>query len=291
MKNIKPYFAILYLLALNSVGQIIDAGSDATLDYNFIKTYQMGGNPTIINSNDSTKYLWECSFTDKWGSKHVASDILNDTTIANPILKDSFILINQNIKFRLSVNYNGNIIKDSVNISVKCYGWTTLVNNGKIISKGDSTVICPCNVIGGIAPFHYLWNPSYKISDIAIKNPIVYPDTSIKYRVIVTDSIGCVWEDYFTVQVKSITHLDNIGLPTKGIVYPNPLTENSRIYIPQNSPGAKIEIFDIYGICIDVFYLNEFQISMPPLKKEGVYFVKISYLNNTSQTIKVIKEH
>jgi len=45
--------------------------------------------------------------------------------------------------------------------------------------------------MGGIPPFTYSWSPSTSISNLNTLNALVYPDSSIIYNLILTDSTGC----------------------------------------------------------------------------------------------------
>lgn len=61
---------------------------------------------------------------------------------------------------------------------------TAVVNPVNGICKGDTVQL---NASGGSA---YYWSPNYNISDDSISNPLIWPDTTTLYTVIVEDSCG-----------------------------------------------------------------------------------------------------
>jgi gliding motility-associated-like protein len=72
-------------------------------------------------------------------------------------------------------------------------------------SAGSDTAICAgdtfnLNASGGVS---YLWNNGNSLSDPAIPNPLCYPNTGKFYRVTITDSNGCEFEDNMFVDVNA----------------------------------------------------------------------------------------
>lgn len=57
-------------------------------------------------------------------------------------------------------------------------------------------------VSGGNAQYSYKWFPSYGLSGTSIPNPTAFPDTTTKYKLMITDDQGCTIEDSVTINVR-----------------------------------------------------------------------------------------
>ncbi len=287
MKKIIGIISFIVLVNYKIDGQTIDAGKDTILNYPF-NSYQLGGNPTFSMADTNTIYKWECSFIDNSANRYTASDLLNDTTVANPILKNSTSYTGGILKFKLYVVNNNSILEDSVSIT-RCIGQITLVYFGSIINLGDSVNISSRNeLIGAKPPLTYFWTPQYKISNPYQASPTAKPDTTTEYTVKITDSNGCIWVDNFFVKVKNITSIfDNHDLLGVSI-YPNPITEKSKIYF-SNTKGVdfKTQIIDINGSIVSESKENPS--SLENIKNTGIYFLKYFDSNNHSFLFKLIK--
>jgi hypothetical protein len=73
---------------------------------------------------------------------------------------------------------------------------------------GRDTVICwgrnarlTTRVTGGFPPLRYIWAPSDKLDSLDILNPLVAPDSTTNYVVLITDATGCTEVDTVRVQV------------------------------------------------------------------------------------------
>ena len=82
-----------------------------------------------------------------------------------------------------------------------------------------------------LAPFEYLWTPSFGLSCDDCSNPIAIPYITSDYTVSVTDSSGCVGSTDFTLFV---------GEPLD-IYVPNAFTPNG---------DGQNDVFEFYGVGI-----------------------------------------
>ena len=75
-----------------------------------------------------------------------------------------------------------------------------IVNAGDndTIATGGSIVLSP-TILGGTAPYSYLWQPAIGLSDTTIENPVASPTQQTDYILNVTDTLGCVATDQTTV--------------------------------------------------------------------------------------------
>ena len=106
IKNTFSVFSILFLLTIflgeNVTAQLIaDAGPNNSICPMTLSESKefIGGNPSVTGGTGPYKYSWSFSNITKIGSRIIhASEILNDTSIANPIIENSF---DDTLKFKL----------------------------------------------------------------------------------------------------------------------------------------------------------------------------------------------
>lgn len=139
-------------------------------------------------------YTWSGSIQDENGEVHPTSHFLNDTTMSNPILFNSWgnNLWNQ---FILEVkDSNGRIAKDSVRVRFsEFYSFPAITTEPIYISLGDSILFDARNIdIGGICPYvSYEWIPRDWLSHSDSSVTWCKPEASKEYICMVTDSFGC----------------------------------------------------------------------------------------------------
>jgi len=82
----------------------------------------------------------------------------------------------------------------------------------KNICVGDTIKVGGTPTASGNGPFSYAWTPNGDISDTTLANPAVWPATTRRYRVWVTDRFGCMEKDSVTVTVNPLP-VPNVGVP------------------------------------------------------------------------------
>jgi len=140
----------------------VDAGPDRTTCLGTPVQFNLNVTPT----NQTYSYVWS------------PGTYLNSATIANPISNPT-----ADITYYIKVDPG----------AVGCYGYDTvnvhvlpndfsLFNHDTSICKGASVVI---NALGDPA-FTYNWTPAMWVSDPALINPVITPDTSVQYTLTAT---------------------------------------------------------------------------------------------------------
>tara|TARA_B110000116_G_scaffold43512_1_gene35990 strand:+ start:1055 stop:1369 length:315 start_codon:yes stop_codon:yes gene_type:complete len=92
--------------------------------------------------------------------------------------------------------------------------------------------------MGGIPPFTYSWSPPISIFNPNTLNPLVFPDSSITYNLMLTDSTGCQASSSCVVYVNP--------LAIEEIVHNKHLLKIVDILGKESSPNKKGLLFYIY---------------------------------------------
>jgi len=151
-------------------------------------TLTFGGNPVLVNGTAPFVYSWSVNPYSLGSNTWHASDILDDTTVINPTILYN-ILDNPQPFYLTITDANGFSCTDSLIIQVSGYVaqlWDCII----FVNIGDTVSIYP-TFYGGIPPVNYSWSPTISISNSNEPYPLVFPDSSITYTVVLTDSIGC----------------------------------------------------------------------------------------------------
>ncbi len=137
-------------------GPVVNAGNDVSV---------CKGSSVKLNASGANTYIWN------------ASNVLSDTTIANPIATP----INTSQFIVKGYNTQKCFNADTVKVSVLPLPVITLTND-TAICKGGS-VMLQANASGNDT---YNWSPSTALSNLNIYNPIASPGDTTKYFVTVT---------------------------------------------------------------------------------------------------------
>ena len=149
-------------------GAKVDAGEDKVVCDDTTTTIRLGGNPT---GAPSSTFIWG------------PAGELNNPSSANPKTKTGVT----RVYYLLVEDTSGCRNVDSVFVSR--FGFR--VSNKEINCGGDSASLEITGVLGA-APIKYLWRPNYALSSDTISNPISFPDSTVNYSVVVSDSLGCM---------------------------------------------------------------------------------------------------
>lgn len=282
----------LFSFFLNIKGQLsIDAGKDTILCM-CVDSLSLGGEPTAIGSNIPFQYQWKLLPYFLQDKQLFASDFLSDTTTSNP----HFIcnaLLNDTLSFKLMVTdavFNKRV--DTVEVIISSIILGHLVGYMPIINQGDSVQLNPVNIINGIAPLSYHWEPAIGLSNQNIKLPYAKPDTTTSYICYVTDAIGCESRDVNDVIIIP-TSLNTTQLAKySSSVNPNPVKANSRLFISnESSENLNIQIINMSGKVIsnDWFSGGYYEIG-EKLKHKGIYSYIIRDNNKIISSGKLLKQ-
>ncbi|TVR86105.1 MAG: T9SS C-terminal target domain-containing protein [Saprospirales bacterium] len=175
-----------------------------------------------------------------------ATFFLNDTTILNPEVIEPYSLDGPVVFYVFVEDAEGNQCMDSIQVSFSNFGIDPMDTKVEI-KEGEETTI-GSSVGGGIEPLSYVWSPDYNISDIHSPAPTVWPDTTTKYHLEVTDAAGCVFdlEVIWEVIVDPASHVNKQNLDFNKIIsYPNPTSGPLTLEIPEDFTKGTLEIIDI----------------------------------------------
>ena len=265
------FFFIFFLFLANTATRaqcIADAGNDTTFCWNYTLQdsvfHVIGGNPAAIGGTPPYTYSWDTDYhvvilqdIINWN----ASDFLNDTSIANPKIIGKH-WNHDPVTFVLTVTDSlGMVCKDSITVTF-CEFWYPPMPLkypplNITINQGDSVIIGPLKK-GNCSPFSYYWEPDYNITDPTEKNPLVWPDSSTSYRLILTDSIGCITEDTINIIVKDDVKEESFTKDSISFqIFPNPAKNvlNISYELPFTGKSADFYIYNSLGEKIDDFQL------------------------------------
>ncbi|PMB27039.1 hypothetical protein CEN47_15425 [Fischerella thermalis CCMEE 5319] len=302
--EMKKYCLILIFLSpiLAFSQMIVDAGANQHLcdpDWNN-DTIIIGGNPTATGGIPPYTYTWSITpieaFFPGSGIYFNASDLLNDTTIPNPVLIEVYPMncLNTNY-FRLTVtDALGTTLTDSVQITASSffhhllwYGWT--------INQGDSVFLNEgSNVGGGIGNLSYLWQPSHGLSDTTLFTGFwAKPNTTIEYYVTVTDSMGCqrTGSPLYYITVNPLSTNSTLKPILDFNIYPNPTNNYIIVETDKHNPTYTATITDIHGKIIRTTLIkSKTTIIITDKLTTGFYFISISDNKQILRTKKLVKE-
>jgi hypothetical protein len=239
---------------------IVDAGEDRHLCLKVLEWEVDSGNP-ILGGNDEVAggippytYIWEFRSVFVGTIYKTASDILDDTTIAHPKIKQ-FPFGNDlempYIKLTV-VDSEGNIGVDSIKVTYSEFGvhlteWQYSINEGDSIYLNKEP-----NIGGGIPPTSYTWEPAHGVLHQNEWSFWAKPDYSLEYQAVVIDSMGCKAEGgrFYTVNVNSVGIIEQKNVKQISL-YPNPTEKNIKFdnfkelqnsdYIITNINGKQVQ--------------------------------------------------
>lgn len=286
---------------LNVNAQLVtNAGNDihsCDMDTN-ANAILIGGSPTASNGTLPYTYSWtiapiELGFPGS-GLFFSASDILNDTSVANPILIERYAATS--IDFFLKVtDATGVISYDTCKFSFSNF-MQHLMNYSWLINSGDSAFIdVGSNVGGGVGTLSYLWQPSNSLSDSTLEIGFwARPSTTTNYFVTVTDSLGCSMTErpFCSVNVNPL-NIDHLEVRNILNVFPNPTSSllNISYSMTTNTP---IKIINSQGHIVKEI-LNQQEFGNTTLVVDtkqftsGIYYIIMTDGQNSKQTKFIIQ--
>jgi len=289
---LKIIVIIALLFSVNSVNAqlTVDVGNDTIYCGDSL---QIGGAPTAIGGTPPYTYVWETSYTDTAGLTFTASALLDDTTVANPLL--IFLAVNdKSLTFKLTVTDTlNNAIIDSSKVILGYYPFLNHLSHGVgYINLGDSVLLEPGGLNWDFYPFNYQWFPNYNLSDSTLQNPWAKPDTTTQYYCIITSVAGCQSPiQYSTVYVNPLS-VDENELNKSIKFYPNPSSNHLIIEnLRKQKSNVVIEIRSITGkfaLLKNVGLVDRVTINTSQLPT-GVYVVTVKDEQHVIVTKKWVK--
>ncbi|MFK7949142.1 MAG: proprotein convertase P-domain-containing protein [Saprospiraceae bacterium] len=116
------------------------------------------------------------------------------------------------------------------------------LGNDILLNDGDNAILEP-EVLNGIAPFTYVWQPADStLSCVDCLNPIVSGITFDKrYDFIVTDANGCTGEDFIMIRTRKVKDIFVANAFT-----PNNDGNNDALYVQGNPYVATVKTFKVF---------------------------------------------
>ncbi len=309
----KLFFSILFI-ALFHITKCqsleVNAGQDSVLCLpNFSEdSIVIGGAPAAIGGVGNYSYSWDIypkpyiPFSNAPLIQIWASDMISDTTAANPYLLSLAENSNGPIKLILTVTDSIGTIEKDTSIYYSTSLSTTLGNIMLQTYPGDTAQIQPIGFGGGIPPYTFDWGSSPDLIgdrydflvglDSIPTREVIIPesDSLLHYSLTVTDSIGCQF-NIGTYQIFDVLNLSIDKFNTPDIeIYPNPF-HNKVIVNTSNVGSSTIHISDEAGrIVHSQSFLQNTASSINLSKlKQGLYVVEIKTKNRTYYQ-KIIKK-
>ncbi|TAG54943.1 MAG: hypothetical protein EAZ27_07985 [Cytophagales bacterium] len=276
----------LVMMARLGFGQI-NLGKDTTFCSSLVNP-QIGTKLTITGGSLNVFYTWSCKYI--LGNRtYTASNFLNNTTVASPIVSN--LPSNEWLKFILTVFQNSNIYKDSINIRVSQFAYTTGFIT-RYLSFGDSIELNSTQIGGGITPLKFLkWEPSTGIKK-PFSNPAFYKQVltpfgqSLQIDAYVTDSVGCEGSNMaYEIRFQNPSSLNDIELSKTEIFIRN----GELNFTNENQENVSVSIYKTSGEKVLSLNTDKSKVSINALKAD-LNEVLICYLYfNTSKKNKTIK--
>lgn len=255
----------------------------------------LGGSPTASRGIRPYRYKWECKIkTISTSIPYIyASDLINDTTIANPKLKfksgltGSFIA-NKQIKFILTVTDSvGSTSIDSITVGQSSFIYSMISSIGK---RKEDTILLPNIASGGINPIKIIWSPSVYLKDTNIDGTRTYTPVGITYTGYRVDSLGCK-SSTFDIQVDLIVvAIQNSKIKDYILNFHNPITSSSIFEINKSAQIEKIELFNSMGQKIYSQSSSNILEIGKLTKDKGMNFLVLYDQDNRMQSIKIERE-
>jgi len=289
MSSKKFIFMVLLALSLSASLKVraqekftVDVGNDLHFCG---EATELNVQVTIKNGVEPYRYAWEYYL--KIGRQTLtASDILNDTTLLSPLIKEHVWSFSEEPeKFILNVtDANGNKAKDSLYLSgtmcLQLLGYVV-----KEINKGDS-VWLDAGVLWGSIERKY-WLPAYGLSNPDSSATWCKPEVNTDYYIVSVDTFGCSCAQFSTeIRVNQINYIE-VRASGKAV---KPYQQGTKvIFSNPERREALVTVFTIEGKLLQQCNVNDDRIELNGvLTKTGLYLVNIS-LNGKTETCKFLK--
>jgi hypothetical protein len=270
---------------------VVDAGNDTCVCiYNEVV---LGGNPTVQGGTPPYTYCWYGVYEIFPGLIYqYASDILNDTTLANPTIIGTNTSLRSYVINLMVTDAVGNRGWSSVVVFSThyfCAAWTP----DATIIQGDSVMLFDV-CTRGIEPHTYLWSPPDGLSDPTNGRTYASPVKTTMYSMDMWDSCGCSLglqgSSYFLVIVIPSVGLDPVGGNDEYKIMPNPNPGIFKIQSDQFNMTINIQIYNTMGVVVSDLYIKTNETVDFTHLHPGLYFMQIKADLKKPSVLKMIIE-
>lgn len=155
------------------------------------------------------------------------------------------------------------------------------------VPAGDSVIIGGLpSASGGVPPYVYCWSPATYLNDSSLSNPVVSPQSSLVYTLMIIDHNFCTSYDSALISIDSSSiHLQELN--TSGYsphVYYAPVSRQLvvvlNIFFELFAKGIVINIYDVRGrqlLNYSLPFITDHFISIPLNNMPSIIFVYVSY--------------
>ena|SRR6218665_2867293 len=278
-------------------------------------TATIGGTPTASGGTAPYTYCWSTDAIPIFpGSTLIftASDFLNDTTAANPVVIANNLIADTTVFYLKVTDALGCVSYDTCQVTFSRFvyglGYAIAYIDQTMINNGDSITINLINVSGSpYTPYSYIWQPAYGLSTTSLATGFqASPQVSTSYSVTIRDDRGCVSQPniaYYVYvcpagQVVGAFGMfcvpagikENSGNKINLSVYPNPASNNMRVELPDNATYT-LKLSNALGsVCQEINSAEEkAEINLNRVNA-GIYFLQVFEKGKLVATEKIIKE-
>lgn len=256
---------------------------------------QLGGNPTAFGGVPPYVYEWwidPIPTSSQTIPYLFASNILDDTTSANPTLIYTGSFINDSISFYLKITDSLGCESVDTIVLTKTHFGLNLLSFSYWINQGDSVYLNQgANIGGGWGNTFYSWSPTHGLSDsTALSGFWAKPDSSIAYSATITDSKGCqmTGPPFYFIYVNPVG-IDDVKNNYAIKLYPNPTSDIIFINLHENKDIKEIKILSLNGQEMISQNKNTKQISLKNIPN-GVYIIEIHTSHSELIRHKIVKK-
>jgi hypothetical protein len=242
MNKLSQFLLILFsaiLLQDSTLAQCeVDAGEDIVaciLNANQEDTIRLDGQ---LISGDIVSFSWSAKTSSD--GRDVTTQLLGDADRLDPFTE---IFIGEYVTVSLTGTTSDNqTCVDSMSLIFSTWDYT-FANTSRV--KGPEDTIQIFGAAFSNAQLNtYQWSPNYNISDITLRSPQVWNDTTVVYFSNIMDTLGCVETNDSFTSIVSTTSVDEVSKVYDFSIYPNPTSAVINIKSDERISSLKLRTID-----------------------------------------------
>ncbi len=286
MRKYLVLMLFVFCLSINAQTKkyTITCGNDTAFCEN--KINYLGTKVKILNGSPPYKYCWSMNKIHLFNTYLIASYVLSDTSILNPIFKGWAPPVNK-FHFYLTITDSlGKVATDSINVKYSFYIIEGGLEQFNLI-KGDSLLFGTEQIGGGILPLKFYWTPITGVLDSSANPTWFKPMGSTNYYQYVIDSAGCKSSaiDVLSITVNT-TAVTIINVPT--IIFHQ---EGSKLVFSNfQNANAIIKLYSVDGNCVYTIETMDSFISVPKQFNNNIYICVLN-IGNNQETCKFLNNY